>query len=241
MAFHYNPKIVTDGLQLCLDAMNPKSYPGTGSEWYDLSGNNYHMSLKNSLGITNDGNLSYFSLNGSNHYGSCDGSISGSTSATVANLGIGGTHAKTVVCLSKMKSGVGNTLGGLFDLGDTGTAGGHFCLRRSNTTTGFRAQFWSTPDYDFTYADATDVWTMYSQVYGADKIGKTYGNDGELLGNDASAFDLVTAGSRPFEMGRYSGSYYVGADVVYYLVYNKALTTSEMKQNYIALRKRFGL
>jgi hypothetical protein len=31
------PKIVTDGLVLCLDAANSKSYPGTGTAWNDLS------------------------------------------------------------------------------------------------------------------------------------------------------------------------------------------------------------
>lgn len=30
MAVNYAPRIVTDGLVLCLDAANPKSYPGTG-------------------------------------------------------------------------------------------------------------------------------------------------------------------------------------------------------------------
>jgi hypothetical protein len=37
MAFNYSPKIVTDGLVLYLDAANPRSYPGTGTTWYDLS------------------------------------------------------------------------------------------------------------------------------------------------------------------------------------------------------------
>jgi hypothetical protein len=40
MGVNYNPKIVTDGLQLYLDAANTKSYPGSGASWYDLSGNN---------------------------------------------------------------------------------------------------------------------------------------------------------------------------------------------------------
>lgn len=31
--------IVTDGLKLWLDASNPVSYPGSGTTWYDLSGN----------------------------------------------------------------------------------------------------------------------------------------------------------------------------------------------------------
>ena len=34
----YGPQIVTDGLVLCLDANNAKSYPGAGRYWYDLSG-----------------------------------------------------------------------------------------------------------------------------------------------------------------------------------------------------------
>ena len=39
MANLYGPRIVTDGLVLHLDAANRKSYPGSGSTWYDLSGN----------------------------------------------------------------------------------------------------------------------------------------------------------------------------------------------------------
>jgi hypothetical protein len=34
MAYHNNPRIVTDGLVLCLDANAKASYPGTGTTWY---------------------------------------------------------------------------------------------------------------------------------------------------------------------------------------------------------------
>jgi len=54
MSFHYSPKIVTDGLVLYLDAANPKSYPGTGTSWFDLSGNSNNGELIN--GPTYDGN-----------------------------------------------------------------------------------------------------------------------------------------------------------------------------------------
>lgn len=36
------PRIVTDGLQVYLDAGNSKSYSGTGTTWNDLSPNNLH-------------------------------------------------------------------------------------------------------------------------------------------------------------------------------------------------------
>ena len=39
MATSYSPSIVTKGLQVCLDAFNSQSYPGSGTTWYDVSGN----------------------------------------------------------------------------------------------------------------------------------------------------------------------------------------------------------
>jgi len=39
MAFHYSPKIVTDGLILYMDPANINSYPGTGATWSDLGRN----------------------------------------------------------------------------------------------------------------------------------------------------------------------------------------------------------
>ena len=40
MGVNYNPKIVTDGLVLCYDAANDRSYPNTGTTWTDLAGSN---------------------------------------------------------------------------------------------------------------------------------------------------------------------------------------------------------
>ena len=40
MGTTYGHKIITDGLVLCLDAANTKSYPGSGTTWADLTGNN---------------------------------------------------------------------------------------------------------------------------------------------------------------------------------------------------------
>lgn len=37
MGLAHSPRIVTDGLVLCLDAANTKSYPGSGTTWTDLS------------------------------------------------------------------------------------------------------------------------------------------------------------------------------------------------------------
>jgi hypothetical protein len=47
MALYHSPSIVTNGLVLNLDAGNPRSYPGSGATWNDLSGNNNHGVLTN--------------------------------------------------------------------------------------------------------------------------------------------------------------------------------------------------
>ena len=47
MAGSTGPNIVEDGLVLALDAANKKSYPGSGTTWTDLSGNNNSGSLIN--------------------------------------------------------------------------------------------------------------------------------------------------------------------------------------------------
>ena len=47
MAFFRGANVVTDGLVLALDAANTKSYPGSGTTWRDMSGNNITGSLTN--------------------------------------------------------------------------------------------------------------------------------------------------------------------------------------------------
>ena len=47
MGINYNPRTVTDGLVLALDAGNAKSYPGIGTDWFDLSGNGNTGNLQN--------------------------------------------------------------------------------------------------------------------------------------------------------------------------------------------------
>jgi hypothetical protein len=56
MGISYNPRISTDGLVLALDAGNPKSYPGSGTTWTDLSGFSKNGTLVNGVGY-NSGNL----------------------------------------------------------------------------------------------------------------------------------------------------------------------------------------
>jgi len=79
MGFYRGPQIVTSGLVLHLDAANLKSYPGTGTTWYDRSGNLNGGVVNNgtlyngpSFSSTNMGSLVF---NGTNSYVRVDSTI----------------------------------------------------------------------------------------------------------------------------------------------------------------------
>ena len=59
MAIFYNPRTITDGLVLALDAANRKSYPGSGTTWTDLSGRGNTGTLTNgpTYSSTNGGSI----------------------------------------------------------------------------------------------------------------------------------------------------------------------------------------
>ena len=61
MSLGHGAGIVRSGLVLHLDAANRKSYPGSGTEWRDLSGNGNNSTLVNGVGFdtANKGSLTF--------------------------------------------------------------------------------------------------------------------------------------------------------------------------------------
>lgn len=47
MSVNYNPATPVDGLILCLDTANRRSYPGSGNTWFDISGSRNNGILTN--------------------------------------------------------------------------------------------------------------------------------------------------------------------------------------------------
>ena len=78
MAFFHSPRLVTDGLVLALDAANPKSYPGSGTTWKDLSGNGFDYTLIGTPTFENNA----FTITESNGF-QASHNITNSTTATV--------------------------------------------------------------------------------------------------------------------------------------------------------------
>jgi hypothetical protein len=74
-------EVVTAGLVMHLDASKPASYSGSGTVWYDISGNGYNASLVNGVSYSST-NGGYIQLDGSNGHIQLPGS---SNSAQWAN------------------------------------------------------------------------------------------------------------------------------------------------------------
>ncbi|CAB4123183.1 Concanavalin A-like lectin/glucanases superfamily [uncultured Caudovirales phage] len=77
MTLYYGANIVTSGLVMLLDAANPKSYPGSGTTWSDISRNGNNGTLVGSPTYSANNN-GYFTFNGSTQY---------ANTATSVNLG----------------------------------------------------------------------------------------------------------------------------------------------------------
>ena len=73
------PDIITDGLVLSLDAGSTRSYPGTGTTWKDLSGNNFDFTIDGSGFSYNAGGWFDMANGGITH----TGAITGNTTCTV--------------------------------------------------------------------------------------------------------------------------------------------------------------
>lgn len=74
MSLNHSPAIVTDGLVLCLDAANVRSYPKTGTAWTDLKGdNNGTLTNGPTFSSANGGSLSF---DGTNDHVNCGDNFS---------------------------------------------------------------------------------------------------------------------------------------------------------------------
>jgi hypothetical protein len=74
----HSPSIVTNGLVFYIDAINTKSYPGSGSICNDLSNNNNSVTLTGSPTVANNS----FTFNGSTQYGTVSNNIINPTAYT---------------------------------------------------------------------------------------------------------------------------------------------------------------
>jgi hypothetical protein len=227
MGTYYNPRIVTDGLVLALDAGNAKSYPGTGSTWFDLSGNRRNATLINSPSFSGG----IFTFDGVNQY------------ASIANNIQFGSISFSIEMVLKVPNTAYEALfswnGDAFNTDAKGLnaryrSPGNNIEYALNDGSGIATRLQTYPSPLYTFMNLTFVHNfngvISSYVNGVFSSSVDYTSSGNASFTDT--YELVLA--------RDSNDY-GNILLSQFKVYNRALSASEVKQNFNAIRGRYGI
>jgi hypothetical protein len=216
------PVLASSGLVLNLDASNTSSYPGTGTTWYDLSGNGNNATFGTGQ--------SYDSANG--------GSIAfaGNGVATVAHSSsLNISTAITVGVWVYYISGAGriiqkdsDSLTRLWEMGGNN---------------GFRIEMWhsngNTTGAITANALTTNGWMYLTMVFDGTNLYQ-YQN-ATLTKTTAFAGDIRTATTPLYLGGFYGTTEWLTGKIGAAHIYNRALSAEEVNGNFNAQRTRFGI
>jgi hypothetical protein len=239
MATNYSPKIVTDGLVLCLDAANQKSYPGSGTTWSDLSNENVNGTLRNSPTFSQlDGG--YFVLGGNQDM------VTNQTPVTLQgnpNLTVSGWFKRLVNH---------GTNRGIWGIGGNATSQGlnSFWLSNANQ---IAFDIWSGARYGTGTEYPLNQWVFVTWQ----KIAGPMINTNIVLWQNTTKYTgsqliTLTSGSQTpninnvgVTLARISPTHTQtsasGFQFSKFIVYDRVLTEQEVIQNFQATRGRYGI
>lgn len=228
MGIAYNTSIVRNGLILHLDAANPKSYPGSGTSWNDLSGRNNNATLVGSPTITN----SIIQLNGSQN-------ITIPTSPNW-NFGLNDFAFDMWFNLSTYISTTNNpTLFGVFPYYSASPNGFLLCVTPVGKL-GFYTDSYETYAESLAIVVPLNTW-LHCVVTRVSGILKFYIQGSVVLSIDLSTFSVVN--STGISIGKditQQADFFTGS-VSNFKAYSKGLTQLEIQQNFEATRGRYGV
>jgi len=219
MGIAYNPRIVTDGLVLALDAGNTKSYPGSGTTWYDLSGNGNNGTLINSptYNNTNGGNFNFDEVN---NYVNCGQILNNSAYTKIAWFR---PETSTQNIVSGSAGGTAFWMAGTNNAIHSGHNGAwSTVVHRPNNPGDMLNQWWCGA---VTFNTSTG-WVLYL--------------NGEQVDTDLNTTAPIGDGTIFIGAHNVGGNLFDG-DIPVVQIYNRALSASEIQQNYNATRSRFGI
>jgi hypothetical protein len=226
----HGPSIVTQGLVLALDAADRNSYPGSGTAWVDLSGRDNNGTLVNGVGY-NSANGGTIVFDGVNDYVTLSNILTNS-----GNLTYCAWVYRSVVSPNGYTNLFTSTLQNeQFQLDLTGHPGGFgmFVDGAYNSTTSNLIPL-NTWIYICYQRNGTG---LYGYLNGVEQFSATTGNTAGFGYNNS------TAVSRIDKIGAYSSGtdYNLNGKLGPVHMYNRALTATEISQNFNATRSRFGI
>jgi hypothetical protein len=219
MGISYNTSIIYDDLFLHFDAANTRSYPGSGTSWVDLSRSNTSASI---TGITLVGSGATSAL-------SFSGSFTGPISNVVSLQYSTGPRSIMAWVYPTALSGWNQIFG-------FGTAS--FATGLAIADNGKWATYQhNIAGYSANTSAATNVWSHVT-VTQSTSGWKLYLNG--VLDNSGGNQITATQGAAYIGGSFQDTEKFIGR-IAQVFFYNKELTIAEIKQNYHATKKRYGL
>ena len=231
MSLNHSPAIVTDGLVLCLDAANQRSYPKSGTTWSDLAG-------------ANDGTLT----NGPTFDSSNKGSIV--FDGTNDWLDIQGFRPDFSVYNGQQFSveiWFKTPSGGGIGLACERNGGAGWVWAARNVNSNFIFAWWGGGSWSYLQQNSSqfieyDKWNMANMIYNSATNYMMFYLNGKYIGqisagnifNDTDDFSVVR-----WDNGGSVITPSLGNNIAAYRVYNRALTADEVRQNYEATVGRY--
>jgi hypothetical protein len=231
MALNYGPTLVTDGLVLALDASDINSYPGTGTTWYDISGNGNHVSMNNNPTYVSSNYGGYFANDNDSYF-------SGNGTSTIPT----GNDLYTMLVWARQNSTYGwGPNNGFISIGGFGNYYQSNSLRTVNSTPGHFWHYWWGYDIGLENNDAgleIDKWFMVAATFNGSN--RTIWVNGIARSTDYPTQIHNVTSSEILISRTYPGEYQQG-DIAIARIYDRALTDGEMLENFNAQKTRFGL
>jgi len=216
MASLGGPNIITNGLVLALDAANTKSYPGSGTTWRDLSGNNNSGSLVNGPTF-NNANGGSIVFDGVDDY------------VTLGNPSLLDILNFTICAWAK--SNTFTNYQNIIFKGNTSTGQYGIALNSIGDWT-------IQPNVSFTGDIITlNTWNFFVGTYNGTQITAYRNGMQKQQYNIAQSNygNIVTIGADTANNRFFNGN------IPSVQIYNRALSASEVLQNYNAQKSRFNL
>jgi hypothetical protein len=241
MSVHAGPNTVEDGLVLSLDAANGKSYPGTGTNWNDLSVFGNNGTLQN--GVTFDSESQGCFLFNRNTFSEYVSFVNTTSVQFLGRL----PYTLEVWVYPNINPGA-STFTGIFNREDssTGSRDGYNIYLNGSTTTAmqfvserFQGGVNRNVFFDTNESTVLNKWNHLCCTYDGTNLILYYNTT--IVSSRSDATGNINNSSKSLEFGRRGAGSYFGGKLAAPKIYNRALTPQEVQQNFQALRGRFGI
>ena len=257
MGLAHSPRLVTDKLEVCIDAANTKSYPGSGTSVVDISRHDRDATLANGAAINtgSDGVVS-FVFDGTNDHATFSTSVNSVISqhkdcSFSIWVRVHDDADNTIIAHPKLSANSPFIL--WYDFEQTGTVrntggsdiGGGTDKVLSVMVTDSGAEFRYTTENNV-LQNMNGLLPWYNICVVLDPSNNkfyTYVNGKLKALFNSSSCDGIKSSSSNFDLGSgtVSGNSTLNGNIAQFSVYSKALSETEVVQNYNALKGRFGI